>query len=49
MRPVLRGLCDYKAIMDPDLDLADFVLMNEAIDVEIENQCRIRAANEKRK
>lgn len=42
MRPVLRGLCKYEMLDDPARDLEDFVFLNEALDVEGENQQRIR-------
>lgn len=47
MRPILRGMCRYESILDPAMDLEDFVLMNEALDVEIENQLRARRVAEK--
>jgi hypothetical protein len=42
LRPVLRGMCKYESLKDGTLDLADFSIMNEAIDVEFENQERLR-------
>lgn len=44
MRPILRGLCRYESLLDPSFDLADFILMNEALDVEGENQLRMKDA-----
>lgn len=44
MRPILRGICKYESLLDPNMDLGDFVLMNEALDVEGENQMRMRKA-----
>lgn len=41
MRPVARGLCRYESLKDGTLDLADVALMNDALDVEEENQRRI--------
>ena len=38
MRPVLRGLCKYESLKGFELDLHDFAVMNEAIDVEIANR-----------
>jgi hypothetical protein len=38
LRPVLRGLCRYESLIDGQLCLIDFVKMNEALDVEAENQ-----------
>lgn len=44
LRPVLRGLCKYESIITPGLSLQDIALMNEAIDIEAENQYRIHRA-----
>ena len=41
MRPVLRGLCRYESLKDGTLDLADIALLNEALDVEAENEYRM--------
>lgn len=41
MRPVLRGMCRYESIKDGTIDLLDVVKMNEALDVEAENQRRL--------
>lgn len=41
MRPVLRGLCRYESLKDGTLDLADIALLNEALDVELENEYRL--------
>lgn len=38
MRPVLRGMCSYESLKRTELDLCDLVIMNEAIDIENENQ-----------
>lgn len=40
MRPVLAGMCKYESLTDGSLDLADFALMNDALDVQEENQRR---------
>lgn len=37
MRPVMRGLIPYTALLDGSVDLGDIADMNEAIDVEEEN------------
>ena len=37
MRPILRGMCLYESAKNGTLDLHDFAIMNEAMDVEIEN------------
>ena len=42
LRPVLRRLCLYESLKDGTLDLADIALLNEAIDVEAENEYRAR-------
>lgn len=42
LRPVLRGLCKYESLKDGSLNLLDLVKMNEALDVEIENQIRMQ-------
>jgi hypothetical protein len=42
MRPVLRGLCKYESLKDGVLDLVDFARMNDAIDVQDENDARLR-------
>lgn len=46
MRPVLRGMVSYDALLSTDYDLEDFLLMNEAMDVELENQLRCRPARQ---
>lgn len=43
MRPVLRGMCRYGELKDGSLGLFDVALMNEALDVEAENQKRLRS------
>ncbi len=40
MRPVLRGLCRYESLLTGVIGLEDVARMNEAIDVEHENQRR---------
>ena len=40
LRPVLRGLIKYESLKDGSLDLADVGLLNEALDVEAENEYR---------
>lgn len=42
MRPVLAGVCRMESLKDTALDLEDFALMNEALDVQAENQYRLR-------
>lgn len=45
MRPVLRGLCKFESLIDCTLSLADVALMNDALDVQDENELRYREAN----
>jgi len=44
MRPVLRHLCRYESLKDGTLDLYDIAEMNDALDVEDENQSRATEA-----
>ena len=45
LRPVLRGMCRYESLINGALDLADVALMNDALDVQDENEERFREAN----
>lgn len=45
LRPVLRGLCKYESLVDCSLGLEDIALMNDALDVQDENEERYREAN----
>lgn len=47
MRPMLKGLCKYESLKDGTLDLEDISRMNASIEVERENEYRMRKANEK--
>jgi hypothetical protein len=47
MRPVMRGMCSYESLKNGTIDLYDILLMNEAIDVERENQIRVADARER--
>lgn len=38
MRPVIKGMCRYESLKDGTLDLADIALMNDALDVQADNQ-----------
>lgn len=38
MRPVLKGMCRYESLKNGTLDLADIALMNDALDVQADNQ-----------
>jgi len=40
-RPVLRGLCKYESLVDGTLGIYDVARLNEALDVEMENQRRM--------
>lgn len=46
MRPVLRGACRYESLIDGTLGLEDLAAMNDALDVQDENERRYREANE---
>jgi hypothetical protein len=46
MRPALKGICRYESLKDRTLDLEDVARMNEALDVEAENEFRHRKSNE---
>jgi len=35
---VLRGLCRFESLTDGTLDLADIALLNDALDVQADNQ-----------
>ncbi len=41
-RPVMRGLLKAESLLDTTIDLEFIALLNEAIDVEQENQARLR-------
>lgn len=45
MRPILRGLCKYESLKDGTLSLLDVAIMNEALDVQEENERRFYEAN----
>lgn len=38
MRPVIKGMCRYESLKNGTLDLADIALMNDALDVQADNQ-----------
>lgn len=46
MRPVLKGLCKYESLLDGTLDLSDLAMMNDALDVQEENEARYKDANQ---
>ena len=41
MRPVMRGMVQYPHLLDGTLTLVDMARMNEAIDVQNENERRL--------
>lgn len=41
LRPVARGFCRYESLKNGALDLFDVLLLNEAIDVQDENERRL--------
>ncbi|MGH8709739.1 MAG: DUF6889 family protein [Burkholderiales bacterium] len=45
MRPILRQICPYSAIHDPCFSLEDFARMNDALDVQDENERRFYEAS----
>lgn len=47
LRPALRGVCRYESLIDGTLSLEDIALMNDALDVQDENERRYMAAVEK--
>lgn len=44
LRPITRGFCSYVELKLTNLDLHDFAVMNDAIDVEENNRKRINEA-----
>lgn len=48
LRPVLRGMCRFESLKDCTLDLADIALMNDALDVQDENERRYMEAKERK-
>lgn len=45
LRPVIRGMCKYESLRDGTIGLYDIALMNDALDVQEENERRFREAN----
>lgn len=41
MRPVLAGMCKYESLLDGTLGLEDVAMMNDALDVQAENERRL--------
>jgi len=40
MRPIIAGLCKYESAIDGTIDLFDISRMNDALDVQNENERR---------
>lgn len=47
MRPVLRRLIGYEALLSGAVGLEDVARMNDALDAQDENEARARAAAER--
>jgi len=47
MRPVVRGLIGYEQLKGTTIDLEDIQRMNDALDVQDENEYRAREAMER--
>jgi len=47
MRPVLAGLCKYESLLDCTLNISDIAFMNNALDVQKENEIRWHMENER--
>ncbi|MDE9471248.1 DUF6889 family protein [Xenorhabdus bovienii] len=41
MRPVLKGACKFESLENGGIDLAGIALLNDALDVEAENEALI--------
>ena len=48
MRPVLKSMCKFESLKDGTLDLADIALMNDALDVQADNQYLVDQENSKK-
>ncbi len=46
---MIRGLCRYESLKDGTVDLADIALMNDALDVQADNQLLLEQYNEQKK
>lgn len=49
LRPVIRGLCRFESLKDGTVDLADIALMNDALDVQVDNQLLLERFNDQKK
>lgn len=47
LRPVFAGCIKYESLIDGTLDLADVALLNDALDVQAENQERMDDAQKR--
>jgi len=47
LRPVLAGCCRYESLVDCTLALEDVAILNEALDVQAENERRYMDAKER--
>jgi hypothetical protein len=46
---VIRGLCRFESLKDGTVDLADIALMNDALDVQADNQLLLERFNDQKK
>jgi hypothetical protein len=44
MRPVIRGMCRFESLKDGSLTIGDIATMNDALDVQDENEARYQEA-----
>lgn len=49
LRPVIAGCCRYESLLDGSLSLEDMAVMNEALDVQTENEKRCLKAMERQR
>jgi hypothetical protein len=47
MRPVIAGCCKYESLLDGTVSLADIALMNDALNVQAENERRVHDSLDK--
>jgi hypothetical protein len=46
---MVEGMCKMESLYSTELDLGDFIRMNDALDLKSENQRRVREAMVKQK
>lgn len=46
---MIRGLCRFESLKDGTVDLADIALMNDALDVQADNQLLLERFNDQKK